>query len=52
MPLNLTFTPTIIQALDNLIRSGGYKGPADYFAARVRRDAGLEQEGQMPLLSK
>jgi hypothetical protein len=49
VPLNLTFQPIIIQAIDDLVRKGGFKGPAEYFANRVRKDAGLEPENQMTL---
>ena len=45
--LNLTFPPRIIESLDEIVRAGGYKGPADYFAAKVRRDARLDPEDRV-----
>lgn len=42
VPLNITLTPTIMQAMEDLIRARGYKGPVEYISARVRVDAGLE----------
>lgn len=40
--LNITLTPTIMHAMEDLIRARGYKGPVEYISARVRVDAGLE----------
>jgi len=45
--INLTFPPKIIQALDGLVQAGGYKGPVEYFSAKVRRDARLDPEDQI-----
>jgi hypothetical protein len=44
--VNLTLTPRLVTALETLIRDGGYTGPADYFASKVRRDARLDAEDQ------
>jgi hypothetical protein len=45
--MNLTFQPRIADALQALIRNGGYQGPSDYFAAKVRREARLDAEDTM-----
>jgi hypothetical protein len=38
----VSFPPRVYDALAELVKRGGFTGPSDYFAAKVRHDAKLD----------
>jgi len=42
VPINITLPPSLHQRLPEVVRKFGFKGPADYFQSRLRKDAGLD----------
>jgi hypothetical protein len=47
--INITLQPALYEAMAAILKRGGYAGPAEYVAARVRLDAQLDQPGQLLL---
>jgi hypothetical protein len=47
VPVNLTLPPKLHEALAELMKKHGFKGPSEYLAARIRLDAGLDDPARL-----
>ncbi len=50
--INITLTPVLYTKLEDIMRAKGYSGPSEFMATHVRKQAGLEDENQLPLFKR